>query len=76
MAAPYSTAAGFSSGIEQFGLIVAAQALQVRRHLLWAQFTHQAAVLIDQTGIGAEQQQLVGTQVDGGAGWRRLRRPG
>ena len=68
MAAPYSTPAGFGSGIEQFGLIVAAQALQVRGYLLWAQFTHQAAVLIDQTGIGAEQQQFVGAQIDGGAG--------
>jgi hypothetical protein len=35
---------------------------------LRAQFAHQLPLLVDQARLGAEQQQLVGTQVDGGAG--------
>ena len=40
----------------------------MRRHLLRAQLADQLAVLVEQAVLGAEQQQLVRAQVDGGAG--------
>ncbi len=51
--------ARFSRRVQQLGLIVAAQTLQMRRHLLRAQFADQPAIFIDQAQIGTEQQQLV-----------------
>ncbi|MNX98939.1 hypothetical protein D3C86_1313660 [compost metagenome] len=68
MAARHAATAGFGGGIQQFCLIVAAQTLQMRRHLLRAQLTHQPSVFVDQAQVGAEQQQLVRAQVDGRAG--------
>ena len=68
MAAPYSGLAGLGGGIQQLRLVAAAQALQVRRHLLWTQLAHQLAGFVEQTAFSAEQQQLVGVEVDGGAG--------
>lgn len=68
MATRHPAFAGFCSSIQQFSLVVAAQALQMRGNLLWAQLAHQLAVLIQQARLGAEQQQLVGTQLDGSTG--------
>ena len=69
MAARHAATTGFSGGIEQLRLIIAhAQALQMGRHLLRAQFAHQFAVFVDQAELGAEQQQLVRAQINRGAG--------
>ncbi len=56
MAASDPAAARLGGGIQQLGLIVAPQALQMRRHLLRAQFAHQFAVFIQQARVGTEQQ--------------------
>ncbi len=68
MAACHAAFAGFGRGIQQFALVIAAQALQMRGNLLRAQLTHQLAIGIQQAWLGTEQQQLVGPQFDGGAG--------
>ncbi|MNJ54929.1 hypothetical protein D3C77_503940 [compost metagenome] len=68
MAARHATPAGFGRRVEQLALVIAAQALQVRRHLLRTQLTHQPPLLVEQATLGAEQQQLVGVQFDGRAG--------
>ncbi|MOA48283.1 hypothetical protein D3C78_1710120 [compost metagenome] len=68
MAARHAATAGFGGGIEQLALIITAKTLQMRRHLLWTQFPHQPPLLVDQTALGTEQQQLVGLKLDGGTG--------
>ncbi|MNZ16039.1 hypothetical protein D3C78_330010 [compost metagenome] len=68
MATRHAALAGLGGGIEQLALVITAQPRQVWCNLLRAQLTHQLATLIQQPGFGAEQQQLVGTQFDGGAG--------
>ncbi len=68
MAAGDPAAAGFGRGIQQFGLVVGPQALQVRRDLLRTYFPHQSPLGIQQARLGTEQQQFVGLQFDGGAG--------
>ncbi len=68
MAARHAATAGLGRSVQQFRLIVGAQSLQVRGHLLRTQFAHQPALLVQQAGFGTEQQQFVGGQIDGRAG--------
>ncbi|CAM5620330.1 hypothetical protein SSTU70S_01056 [Stutzerimonas stutzeri] len=66
--APHAAAAGLRGGIQQLGLVLAAEAFDVGRNLLRAQLAHQPAALVQQPGFGAIKHQLVGLQIDGGAG--------
>ncbi len=68
MAARHAATASLGRSVQQFRLIVGTQPLQVRGHLLRTQFAHQPALLVQQAGFGAEQQQFVGGQIDGCAG--------
>ncbi|MOA26945.1 hypothetical protein D3C78_1477770 [compost metagenome] len=56
MAARHAAFAGFGRGIQQFALVIAAQALQMRGNLLRAQLTHQLAIGIQQARLGTKQQ--------------------
>ncbi len=59
--------AGLRRGVQQLGLVAVAQPLQVRGHLLRAQFADQFAGCVQQALFGAVENQLFRFQVDGGA---------
>ena len=67
MTARHTGPAGLGGSIQQLGLVIAAEARQMGRHLLRAQFANQPAVFVQQATLAAEQQQLVRLQVDGRA---------
>ncbi len=68
VATPHAATASLGGGVQQLGLVIAAQALDMGRNLQRAQFAHQIAGFVQQTAFGAVEHQLVGLQIDGRAG--------